>query len=560
MGAWGIGVWENDDAADFETELASKGSQVIEHALAQKTMGDYSDESLCAKALAAADLIAAAHGNNSKDFPTQAAQAAEWLQANPYRPTQRSTNRALKVVQTIMTNSELANLWQETKEAASWKRSLKNLETRLQKPPKEKKPSNKATRTVGTSKSKSVAGNPPASKPKPKRVAPAITPKAAKQLLIKKADGMLEESRKGPGLSVSIEVLDKLTQADIDQLSSLPNVQSLSLFGMKVKPTKQAAIARLLDHWKEIERIDASESKGLAPLLCKSLHSHPRLRALDLSHSDIADSDLQCLANHPTLASLDLSQTNVSDQVFDLVSKLPTFSSLSVHDCPNVSIPAAAKFAIANKATPCLRYSPHAKLLGISEPGAKRNEQCSRANKKLTQLMQAKWDIWFSIAHGDLYLGDLPDRDQLQTMAQTLLIDRLWLGINQTPIGKETSDLLQMAIPAWPNIQSLCIHDSKTLDDTTSSCLAQLSRLQVLEIANAKIGDKTASLISRLTGLRRLSLTGTSISAKGLSGIAKLPELRWLTIYPSQTLSLQALLKLRQELSPRCFVECLPSD
>ena len=69
MGAWGVGIYENDDAADWSAEVGDRGLAAVEAALvAAGSAGDVeSPDGSCA--LAAADVVARLTSGRGEESP-----------------------------------------------------------------------------------------------------------------------------------------------------------------------------------------------------------------------------------------------------------------------------------------------------------------------------------------------------------------------------------------------------------------------------------------------------------------------------------------------------------
>ena len=80
MGAWGIGNFDNDDAADWVYELAeSDGTDVLVAALEGATSEGYLEAPVSCAALAAAEVVAALLGNAGKALPDE---VRKWVADN----------------------------------------------------------------------------------------------------------------------------------------------------------------------------------------------------------------------------------------------------------------------------------------------------------------------------------------------------------------------------------------------------------------------------------------------------------------------------------------------
>jgi hypothetical protein len=132
VGAWGIGVFENDDAMDWAVHF--------QHAPSEQSLRDafgavigvesYLERDPCGYALAAAEVLAAARGKPCRDIPQP---LRDWAAANPGVATPTLLAQALAAIDrvTLVDSSELAELWVGTKEAADWLNRIDDLRRRL---------------------------------------------------------------------------------------------------------------------------------------------------------------------------------------------------------------------------------------------------------------------------------------------------------------------------------------------------------------------------------------------------------------------------------------------
>lgn len=134
MGAWSFGVWDNDDALDFASDVAeSNGWDMIKEALAFETDDDGGIDAADATcALAAADILAAACGKAHADIPEE---VAEWIDAIGKPPAPALVESARVAVRSILDkpDSELRALWEEAGPDiyAEWRTSVTDLLSRL---------------------------------------------------------------------------------------------------------------------------------------------------------------------------------------------------------------------------------------------------------------------------------------------------------------------------------------------------------------------------------------------------------------------------------------------
>jgi hypothetical protein len=130
VGAWGIGPFENDDAADWAFEFSNAdlpaGLRIITSALqsaAEVASSDYLDSDLGVPALAAADIVALINGQTIEVSSYNEAPR-NWV--NRYRPTPDAalTLLARRAVERVgQAPSELVELWAEVGDE-DWRASL----------------------------------------------------------------------------------------------------------------------------------------------------------------------------------------------------------------------------------------------------------------------------------------------------------------------------------------------------------------------------------------------------------------------------------------------------
>ncbi|CAN4279860.1 DUF4259 domain-containing protein [Pseudoxanthomonas sp. LjRoot125] len=126
MGTWGIGSFENDDAADFMIDALKSGDlsllgEVFDNVL---TSTEYVEAPDATVAIVAAEIVAAAQGR-----PTPAAQRedglAEWLAS--IRPTidvALATQARDALARILAEHSELRELWEDTDDFHEWQASV----------------------------------------------------------------------------------------------------------------------------------------------------------------------------------------------------------------------------------------------------------------------------------------------------------------------------------------------------------------------------------------------------------------------------------------------------
>ena len=129
MGTWGEKTFQNDSALDWLSELEAQGASGLRAALtcaASTASDDYLDVDDGSAALAAAEIVAAAHSGKRERLT---AAASSWLDAHAGAISAEDvvwTRRALRRV--LADNSELRSLWAHEE---SWSNSVGELLTRV---------------------------------------------------------------------------------------------------------------------------------------------------------------------------------------------------------------------------------------------------------------------------------------------------------------------------------------------------------------------------------------------------------------------------------------------
>ena len=134
MGAWGVGVFENDTACDFAADVAEgEDFTALDNALDRvlAAEGKRLQVSDAEEGLAAADIVARLKGNPGARTAYTAAIDA-WVARVKLVPTQATIDKARRsIVRILAEPSELLELWQETKDFDLWKRAVEDVSGRL---------------------------------------------------------------------------------------------------------------------------------------------------------------------------------------------------------------------------------------------------------------------------------------------------------------------------------------------------------------------------------------------------------------------------------------------
>jgi hypothetical protein len=136
MGAWGIGIFENDSALDWIAELVEENDEsIIYSTLAsidnkvESITDTYIEEPDASAILAAAEIVAYLIGNPSDDLPEE---VVDWLEENKLNNISELLELARSSVKTVKKKSELRELWEESEELDGWLSVVEELESRLQ--------------------------------------------------------------------------------------------------------------------------------------------------------------------------------------------------------------------------------------------------------------------------------------------------------------------------------------------------------------------------------------------------------------------------------------------
>lgn len=129
MGAWGTGVFENDYAADWVAGLEdSTTSQPVVAALRRASMDGYLEGRESSVALVAAEVVAALKGNPAVGLPEE---VLSWIRSRQLRINEDLIQLAQEAVRRVETQSELLELWQESRSLSGWLDTTKDLKRRL---------------------------------------------------------------------------------------------------------------------------------------------------------------------------------------------------------------------------------------------------------------------------------------------------------------------------------------------------------------------------------------------------------------------------------------------
>lgn len=147
MGTWGYKIFEDDASCEWYDDFCSGDQKFeeIEEAIEDVIdIEDFIEHELCCKTLVGAEIICAAYGIASDDFPDEEYHTGEeGMEDLPelniddvkFEITSEYIEKAAKAVKKIKrySKSELRQIWEEADDFDKWEATLDNLIERLNK-------------------------------------------------------------------------------------------------------------------------------------------------------------------------------------------------------------------------------------------------------------------------------------------------------------------------------------------------------------------------------------------------------------------------------------------
>jgi hypothetical protein len=134
MGAWGMGIFDNDTACDWAYSLEeSNDLSVVEDAIETvlSVDSDYLEAPDAEEALAACEVIARLRGNFG-DRNSYTETVDNWVSGNSLKVPRELIEKAKAAIARIISDSsELAELWTESGDYEEWKHNIDNLLSRI---------------------------------------------------------------------------------------------------------------------------------------------------------------------------------------------------------------------------------------------------------------------------------------------------------------------------------------------------------------------------------------------------------------------------------------------
>jgi hypothetical protein len=136
MGAWDVGSFDNDYAADWaysleEGEDLKLVEDTFDRVFDEVTVDQLVEGPTGSEAIAACEVLARLKGAfGRRDAFSEAVD--NWVIAHPIQPTNELLDKAARVLDVILSDkSELCNLWRETDKFAEWQASVADLQKRM---------------------------------------------------------------------------------------------------------------------------------------------------------------------------------------------------------------------------------------------------------------------------------------------------------------------------------------------------------------------------------------------------------------------------------------------
>jgi hypothetical protein len=131
MGAWGSGVFENDTACDFAAAVSDGGNvALVEQALDRVLAcgSNYLEAPDAEECLAAAEIIARLRGSSRGDETPYTASVDAWIRNSRASISAELIERAKRAIMRVLSPpSELVELWKDSGDFDSWRRSVEGL-------------------------------------------------------------------------------------------------------------------------------------------------------------------------------------------------------------------------------------------------------------------------------------------------------------------------------------------------------------------------------------------------------------------------------------------------
>ena len=219
---------------------------------------------------------------------------------------------------------------------------------------------------------------------------------------------------------------------------------------------------------------------------------------VDLRHAWVTDADLETLARLPKLESINLAYTKITDLGLEELVPLANVKVLNLYYAEYVT-----DLGIAH-----LKHWKNLEYLNVR--GAKVTSSLFEHLSKMTQLKFL--DVGHSRVNDDFF----------ENLAGLERLSHFSFG------GNKMSGAALPQLKLLPALRELSVSGSQRTDsglwnvavtDFNLDHIAQLDRLQVLDLGETGISDRGLARLAQLKDLHTLDLRGTRITGKGLASL-----------------------------------------
>jgi hypothetical protein len=283
MGTWGVRAFENDSANDWSGALTGASDFAAIDAAIKSVVKSKAGSSIelddAIEAVAAAEIIASARGQNSVALPSH---IANWLAEQDYQPTDDIAARAAQAVERIAEESELREQWEAK---SSWLKEMSGLAERLRAAPVRKRSPATTRKLTSRTDESSIAA-------------------IRKKLGFRIAWNELNENCEPKSAAAAVALKD----ADLILLGQIPSLKTLILAEGKFTLAGLQHIAKLQLHRLNLEATNVTDDA--APVIAQIRG----LTRLEVQETKVTDRFLHDVSELTTLEFLNVSQTKVTAQ------------------------------------------------------------------------------------------------------------------------------------------------------------------------------------------------------------------------------------------------------
>ncbi len=244
-----------------------------------------------------------------------------------------------------------------------------------------------------------------------------------------------------------------------------------------------------------------------------SVNAAGEITGVDLRGVWVTDHDLQKLSQWPKLERIDLACTKVTDLGLEHLAGLKHVKVLDLYYAEYVT-----DLGIAH-------LKPWKELEHLNVRGTKVTSSVFEHISKMTKLKFL--DVSHSRVNDDLF----------ENLAGLEHLEHLSFG------GNKMSGACLPLLKLLPALHELSVSGQQRTDsglwsvavtDFNIGQIAQLDRLDVLDLGETGISDRGVAELARLRNLHTLDLKGTRTTSKGIAALVGLPKLRHLKLWQAK--------------------------